>query len=58
MSEPHYLLPESLRKALLDYLMTRPCGEVLQGVQALNALDRVTERSAEDRVDYSIEQMG
>lgn len=34
----HYLLPEALRAELLRYLMTRPCGEVMQGVIALQQL--------------------
>lgn len=39
MSEPTaYVLPAELRAALLAYLMTRPYGEVAQGVQSLNGL--------------------
>jgi hypothetical protein len=33
-----YLLPESLRNELISYLMTRPCGEVMPGVLALQQL--------------------
>lgn len=33
-----YALPDSLRQALLAYLVTRPYAEVAQGVQALQAL--------------------
>lgn len=32
------LIPEELRDGLLNYLMTRPCQEVMQGVLALQNL--------------------
>lgn len=38
MSERNFLIPESLLKQLMNYLMTRPCGEVLHGVLALQQL--------------------
>lgn len=39
MSEPAaYVIPASLRAALLNYLMSRPYAEVAEGVQALHAL--------------------
>lgn len=31
----HYLLPVEVRDAILRYLVTRPYGEVAEGVQAL-----------------------
>ena len=34
----HFLIPAELRDDLLRYLMTRPCGEVMQGVLALQHL--------------------
>lgn len=36
--ESMLLIPEGLRDALLQYLMTRPAGEVMDGILALRAL--------------------
>ncbi len=38
-----YLLPENLRKALMDYLLTRPLGEVYDGYNALASLEELPE---------------
>lgn len=36
--ESMLLIPEGLRDALLQYLMARPAGEVMDGILALRAL--------------------
>lgn len=36
--EKQYVISESLRKSLLDYLSARPYGEVAQGIGALLSL--------------------
>ena len=38
MKEQTFILPASLRNALLSYLMSRPYSEVHEGVTALTAL--------------------
>jgi hypothetical protein len=38
-----YALPEQLRDELLRYLLGRPCGEVMNGVAALQSLQPVKE---------------
>lgn len=43
--ESIYALPAELRQALLNYLYSRPYGEVAQGVQALMALEPVVNTS-------------
>jgi hypothetical protein len=43
-----YILPAEVRDALLRYLMTRPYGEVADGVAALMALERVADGPSED----------
>lgn len=41
-TEATYALPETLRRALLDYLTSRPYREVDGGVQALLQLQPIT----------------
>ncbi len=43
-----YLLPAEIRDALIQYLSTRPLGEVLNGYEALLALQKV-EASEEEK---------
>lgn len=43
-----YLIPAALRDDLLRYLMTRPCGDVLQGVLALQHLKPVEAPKPDD----------
>lgn len=37
-TEKRFILPAAVRDGMLNYLMTRPCGEVFNGVLALQAL--------------------
>ena len=45
------LLPEALRDALLKYLMTRPCGEVIEGVNQLRALPKAPDADEPPKAD-------
>jgi hypothetical protein len=46
MNEKTYILPESLRNALLQYLETRPYSEVAQGIAALTSLQEQAKTDA------------
>lgn len=50
------LIDEKLRDELVRYLLTRPCGEVMQGVIALRDLNPV--RPAEDGQPGDLAQDG
>jgi hypothetical protein len=41
MEEKQYIIPESMVKGLLDYLMERPYKEVVGGVQGLMSLQEL-----------------
>lgn len=41
MNEKQFAISESLVSGLLDYLLTRPCGEVMSGVIGLQNLEEL-----------------
>ena len=46
----NYILPEDLREALMGYLRTRPYGEVVDGMKALESLEEAPESAPELKV--------
>lgn len=49
MDEKQYLIPESLLKAVTNYLMTRPYSEVYQAMPALSQLKQHSQESMESK---------
>jgi hypothetical protein len=46
----NFILPEKLRKDLLDFLYKQPCGEVMNGVILLQNLEKIEEKEREKDV--------
>lgn len=51
----NYLLPESIRRELIAYLMSRPMGEVEQAVNVLRRLQPAPEEPAKTLVETDLE---
>lgn len=45
----NYLIPEDLRDEMVRYLLTRPCGEVMNAVLALQQLRKALDAGPDDK---------